>query len=126
MEFSKTTRNVLRVIGYLSHDQAQSNLVIYTKRAICLISCIMIVPFTMWNIVYESTTFAERIKPLLALFFGISSFISYGVMLLQRHSILGVLAKLQLKVDKRLCRQFTKNLISTTKTIIWVIQDTNE
>lgn len=117
MEFSTTTRNVLRGLGYLSHGQSENNLVIYTKRAVCLISCIMIVPLTIWSIVYDATTFAERIKPLLALFFGSSSFATYGVMLLQRHSILDVQSKLQLQVDKRKYYLFIYR-----KTIIRVIQ----
>lgn len=123
MEFSVTTRNILRVVGYLSNDQSQSNLVIYTKRAICLVACVIIVPFSIWNIAYEATTFAERIKPLLALFFGSSAFVTYSIMLIQRRSILAVLAKLQLNVDKRIFNQFFS--ISTAKALICIVQDFN-
>lgn len=118
MEFRISTHNV---IGYSNHEQA--NLIVYIKRVICLLSCAIVIPFTLWHIVYEANTFIEKIRPLLALFFGSSSLITYAVMLLQRGSILDLLAKLQLELNKRMFNQdfvyFSEALCSLLSLAIW-------
>lgn len=101
MEFSSATVRVLRSLGYLDRHQPYGHGINILLRILCLLSTITAVPSMLWKIVYDSESFVQKIEPLLAFFYGLSSFIFYSVMLWQRRNILDTLIKLKMAVNKR-------------------------
>lgn len=101
MEFSFATTKVLRTLGYLDRNQPGGHINNIFRRTICLLANFTVIPLVLWHIVYETDTFAQKVEPVLAFFYGLSSFIFYSIMLLQRRYIFDTLAKLQLAVNKR-------------------------
>lgn len=108
MDFTVATSHVLRRLGYLDRSPSDSKLVKYTKRIMCLVACASIVPLAIWTIAYKASTFVEKVKPLMPLYFGTSSFIFYSLMLSHHRSIFDVLAKLQDRVNERMLKLFIK------------------
>lgn len=100
MDLPVPIKRTMAIVGYVN-KKSTNHLGILARRFSCLLSGMLIILPTLYDIVFIAETVSEKIRPMLALMCGISTFVYYSIMLWNRGSILELFAKLQVKVNER-------------------------
>lgn len=102
METFVAINKLLRLIGYMEPVHCCGHFLNIILRINCFFSAIFIFLPAFWSIAFEVETFGERTLSAMALICGATNFVAYSIMLLERQSILDMIADLQIQIQRRM------------------------